>query len=728
MDQTSLPAFEDLPAEPAQDPIINPIRLGPSVVDGGVDFVVAAPHATAVYVCLIDEVDGELTERRYALSPQMYGLWAGHISGIGPGQKYGLRADGPWNPASGHRYNVAKLLLDPYARAIAQVPTFHSALYPHEVDENYAPIAGLEPNNQDSLEVAAIGVVVADQPNNTQPLRIPWDQTVIYEAHVIGLTKLLTSIPEELRGTYAGVAHPATIAHLKNLGITTIELLPIHAKMSEPFLSMKDMENYWGYNTLSFFAPEPSYAMASNQALGPQAVLDEVKGMIKLLHDAGIEVILDVVYNHSCEGGVEGPSLSWRGLDSTIYYRHDSAHPSQFKDTTGCGNSFDFRRHVVLQMTLDSLRYWVADMGVDGFRFDLAVTLGREGDHFNHNHPLYMAMATDPILSTVKLINEPWDMGYGGWRTGQFQIPTADWNDRFRDTLRSFWVAEAGSISHGGHGSDPRDLATRMAGSADMFGYGRIPGGRGVHSTINFITAHDGFTMADLCSYNHKHNEANCEDNRDGTDNNRSWNHGVEGPSDNPVVRAARRKTVRNLMGSLILAAGTPMLAAGDEILKTQGGNNNAYCQNSMISWIDWELDDHQRNMLATTAHLLRLRREHSVLRPTKFYTGADSDEVADLEWLSAEGERLDDFSWFDPSMRLLQMLRSGHGEDVDALLVINGLPREGEIRLPWGRGNDYVKVWASEWENPNTPGEVFHPGERTSVAPLSLTLYFTIR
>uniref|UniRef100_UPI003450B648 glycogen debranching protein n=1 Tax=Arcanobacterium phocae TaxID=131112 RepID=UPI003450B648 len=462
----------------------------------------------------------------------------------------------------------------------------------------------------------------------------------------------------------------------------------------------------------------------SSQQAGGQAVVNEVKDMVAALHAAGIEVLLDVVYNHSCEGGIDGVTVSWRGLGSTHYYRHDSANPGALKDTTGCGNSFDFRRTSVIRMTLDSLRYWVEVIGVDGFRFDLAVTLGREGDNFNQNHPLYSAMATDPVLSTVKLINEPWDVGYGGWRTGQFPVPTADWNDRFRDTLRSFWLSEPAAIVHGGHGSDLRDLATRMAGSADLFGHGRLPGGRGVHTSVNFVTAHDGFSLNDLTAYSHKHNDANLEDNRDGSDNNLSWNHGVEG-SASEAIMTMRRKSARNLMACLILAAGTPMLTAGDEILKTQHGNNNAYCQNSPLSWLDWELGEHEENMLATTSFLLQLRREHAVFRPTQFFTGSprEGDALRDMEWLDASGNQMQDYTWFDPQARLVQMLRSGRGISRDALVIINGQAQAEQVTLPWGRGTDFELMWASQWERPRDHTEHIAPGGHLTLAPFSVAV-----
>ncbi|MGV4324649.1 glycogen debranching protein GlgX [Trueperella pyogenes] len=708
-------------------PISGPVRLGAHLNSRGVDVAVLASHATAVEVCFVDTSAYHTSERRFRLRRSNHGIWTGHVPGIRAGQAYGYRVHGRWDPAQGLRHNPAKLLLDPYAKAIVRAPELHPALFSHVVDADLKPGADLKPDQRDSVDVTALGVVVEDQRTEINRPNTSWDQTVIYEAHVVGLTKNLPGIPPELRGTYAGAAHPVTINHLKTLGVTAIEFLPIHAKMTEPFLTAQGKENYWGYNTLNFFTPEPSYAMAASQNAGPQAILDEVKGMVKLLHEAGIEVLLDVVYNHTCEAGSDGPTLSWRGLDNSMYYRHDAQHPGRLIDTTGCGNSLDFRRLPVIQLTLDSLRYWVENIGVDGFRFDLAVTLGREGDSFNHMHPLYVAMATDPVLSQVKLINEPWDLGHGGWCTGQFPAPTADWNDRFRDTLRSFWVTEPAAIIHGGQGGDQRDLATRIAGSADLFGHGRIPGGRGVYSSINFITAHDGFTMHDLVAYNYKHNEANGENNRDGTENNRSWNHGVEGPTANVRILSARRQTMRNLFASLIFSVGTPMITAGDEMMKTQDGNNNAYSQNGEVSWIDWDLDEDQRNMLETVSYLLRLRRDHRTFRPTNFYTGGhiDGDTIPDLTWLDHDGQTMPDYKWFDPHVRLLQALRSGFGQDADALVVVNGHPDSRVIALPQGRGTPFHLEWCSSWETPRYTTTTYTPGAITRVPPLSFTLFF---
>jgi len=746
----------------------RPLALGAHLRDGGVDVAVVASHAAGVDLCLLDEDPSSPTgfaERRFALHRGRHGTWEGHVPGVGAGQRYGFRVHGRWEPAAGLRHNPAKLLLDPYARGVVGDFRLAPEVFGHEVDEHLAPVAGWQRSELDSAGHVRHGVVLDDLlpvPADARP-HVPWDRTVVYEAHIRGLTQRLPGVPEHLRGTYAGLAHPVTIAHLRSLGVTTVELLPIHAIGDEPFLLERGLTNYWGYNTLAFLAPEPRYATRSAQEQGPAAVLAEVRGMVQLLHDAGIEVVLDVVYNHTAEGGDGGPTLSWRGLDNTEYYLHDGLRPAHLADVTGTGNSLDFRRTRVVQLTLDSLRYWVKYIGVDGFRFDLATTLGRNGAEFTPHHPFFVAAATDPVLSTVKLIAEPWDVGPGGWRTGQFPPPFADWNDRFRDAVRTFWLSDPATGVAGGTGEDLRDLATRLAGSADLFAHGTVPGGRGPLASINYVTAHDGFTLADLVTYNLKHNEANGEDNRDGSNDNRSWNHEVEGPVTVPegeqreerggpgdaAVRAGRtprvhelgadilvgrRRSVRNLLGTLLLSAGTPMLTAGDELGRSQLGNNNAYCQDNEISWVDWELDRWQEELLATTRYLLRLRREHPVLRPDFFATGhtADGDRIADLSWYRRDGEPMDPADWHSSNVRVLQMLRSGWSlGDADLLLVLNGSLGDETVTLPDGAGAPYTLVWDSEWEHPPAdgvqPGTV-DPGATVTQAALTLRAYLAHR
>ncbi len=719
-----------------------PYRLGVHLIDDGADVAVLASHAEAVELCLLDpdpaSADG-WSERRIALRGPEHGVWFARVPGIRAGQRYGFRAHGRWDPAAGLRYNPAKLLVDPYARGLAGDVVLGQAVHGHVVDDEGRTVGPQpEPDPTDSRAHVPHAVVVDDRfdaPPVPRP-QVPWEDTVIYEAHVRGLTMRLPGVPAELRGTYAGLAHPATIAHLLALGITTVELLPIHAMASEPHLVRRGLTNYWGYNTLGFFAPNPRYATRAAQDAGPQAVLAEVKGMVHLLHRAGLEVLLDVVYNHTCEGGTDGPQLSWRGLDPTVYYLHDGGMPARFADVTGCGNSLDFRRPRVVQMALDSLRYWVADVGVDGFRFDLAVTLGRDDDGFTPQHPFLVALQTDPVLAGTKLVAEPWDVGPGGWRTGAFPAPLAEWNDRFRNAARSFWLADPAQAAHGRPGHGVRDLATRLAGSADLFGYSDPPLMRGVVASVNYVTAHDGFTLADLTRYEHKRNEANGENNRDGTDDNRSWNHGVEGRVDDAVVGAEilplRRRSMRNLLGTLLLSAGTPMITAGDEIGRTQHGNNNAYCLDDETSWLDWELEPWQVDHLATTRHLLHLRRTHPALRSRAFFRGQPRDGAPwpDLDWRLADAGPFDHHTWHDPGVRTLQMIRSAPQGD-SALLVVNGLLDVAEVVLARGPGASWELVWDSAWDRPDelrtaAINGALHPspGERTTLEPLSMRLY----
>ena len=677
-----------------------------------------APHASAVTVCLFS-TDREETAR-FTLNREPNGTWTGFVPGVHEGQMYGYRVDGRWSPKNGLLHNPAKVLLDPYARSI--VPAImDDSLFTPGFDDGIE----LEADTRDSAKYAAIGVV-AKPLSHAQRVFTDWRDTVIYEAHVKGFTMLNPAIPEELRGTYAGLAHPAAIAYLKELGITAIELLPIHANLIEPFLWKRGLRNYWGYSTLSYYAPEPSYATQAARDAGPLAVRTEVQEMVAALHNAGIEVILDVVYNHTCEGPTEGPTVSWRGIDNTSYYFLGNDNPACFVDHTGCGNTMDFRRDAVINLALDSLRYWVEEIGVDGFRFDLAVSLGRNGDRFDPRHPFLVGLTSDPVLRTCKLINEPWDLGPNGWRTGQFPAPSADWNDHFRNTMRDFWVSAPRSFAHGGGAADLRDFATRLAGSADLFGHGRIPGGRGATATINMVTAHDGFTMRDLVSYNTKHNEANLENNRDGSDNNQSWNFGHEGEGASEQIEIARRKAQRNLLGTLILSAGTPMLTAGDEFGRSQGGNNNAYCQDNPISWVSWKHHSWQSDLQATTAYLLRMRRTIDTLRPTAFYTESSrgGDELLDLQWFDVSGYPMPQYRWFDPGHRTLQMLRSGCGSSRDVLIVFNGAPSQRELRLPRGRGDGYELAWDSTWERPKARLERYAPQALVTMDAFSMRVY----
>ena len=714
----------------------RPARFGTHLVGDGVDVVVHAPHAHSVLLCLLAEHNGAWSERRIALLPGEHGRWSAHLPGIRAGQRYGFRVHGPWDPAKGQRHNAHTLLVDPYARGVVGTLNLVPDVYGHVVDDDLRPVHSEDgPDRRDSALHVPHSVVVDEyfDGEEVQHPRVSWSRTVIYEAHVRGLTMQLEGVPEHLRGTYAGLAHPATVAHLRTLGVTTVELLPIHAKVAEPALTQRGATNYWGYNTLAFFAPEPSYATAHSRAAGAGAVLDEVKGMVKLLHEAGLEVVLDVVYNHTCEGGVGAPMLSWRGLDNAGYYLHDGATFGRYLDVTGCGNSLDFRNQRVVQMTLDSLRYWVSEVGVDGFRFDLAVTLGRRATSFAPDHPLFVALATDPVLSEVKLIAEPWDVGPGGWRTGQFTAPMTEWNDRYRDVIRTFWLSDAAATVNGSHGHDLRDLATRLAGSADMFSHTDIPGGRGPTASINFVTAHDGFTLADLVAYDGKHNEANGEHNRDGTDNNRSWNHGVEGPTADLEVLARRRRTMRNIAGTLLVSAGTPMLTAGDEIGRTQHGNNNAYCRDDDLVWVDWALEGWQHDLLATVRHLLELRRENQVLRPSRFQSQRPQglSHRPTLAWQDEHGASMSLDRWHDVNRRVLQMFRgSTQPGGRDALVLINGAANAVDVTLAQLGPERFELAWDSVWDAPQDRPEdedVLDAGAVVRLPELSLRIYLSL-
>ena len=718
----------------------GPWPLGLTLRPGGVHAAVLAPHAHTVEVGLLDDDGrGGLQERRLPLRRRTHGVWHDWLPGVGEGQRYGLRVHGVWDPARGHRHNPAKLLVDPYARAVVGNVRWGPEVYGQVVDPTTwrtDPSAGRVRDERDSAAFVPHGVVVAPPVTDaSERPRVPWVDTVVYEAHVRGLTRLHPDVPEELRGTYAGLAHPAVVDHLRRLGVTSLELLPVHVHVDEPALVQRGRTNYWGYNTLGFFAPDPRYASAAARAAGPGAVLAELREAIGTLHAAGLEVLLDVVYNHTCEGNQDGPVFSLKGLDHVGYYLVDSAGSSV--DVTGCGNSVNFRNPRVVQLTLDSLRYWVQAFGVDGFRFDLAPALARGPRGFDPDHPFLVAARADPVLADTKLIAEPWDVGPHGWRTGQFPPPFAEWNDRFRDSARAFWLADAGRLSIGGQGHGVRDLATRLSGSADLYS----TGDRGPHASVNFVTAHDGFTLADLTAFEHKHNEANGEDNRDGHGDNRTWNHGVEGWTSNgpdgDMIEALRRRSMRNLLGTLVLSAGVPMLTAGDELGRTQHGNNNAYCLDDARTWLDWggRGGGWRADLLRTTAELLRLRREHAVLRQATFFAGrpVHADGTTDLAWFAADGRVMTHDRWYDNALRTLQVFL--HGEPVagaSLLLVVHGGLDDAAVTLPeapWARSWQLLWDSAVEGPEPNRDDEgTARPGAEVAVSALSLRVYRATR
>ncbi len=622
--------------------------LGAQVLPEGTSFALWAPRASRVELALITQ-PGEQHNVDLELGPD--GTWSTFVPDVGHGQVYGYRVHGDWDPNSGRRFNPAKLLVDPYARAITGGVDYSGPIFDHTASSNF------EPDTQDSFGAVPLSVVVAPSPP-PEPLArpIPPTELVIYEAHLKGFTRQHPAVPEHLRGSYLGMAYPAVIEHLVDLGVNAVEFLPLHHFVSEPFVVGRGLRNYWGYNTLGFFAPHAGYSASGSN--GEQVA--EFKHMVGELHKAGIAVIMDVVYNHTCEGGHEGPTLSWRGIDHSAYYRLTDDRRNDY-DVTGCGNALDTSHPATLRMVMDSLRYWVAEMGVDGFRFDLNTTLIRDSrHHVDQNHLFKRLVVEDPVLADAVMIAEPWDLGPYGYQVGRWGPRWAEWNDRFRGYTRDFWRGATSGV---------QELATRLCGSSDIFDHG----GRLSTSSVNFVTAHDGFTMRDLTTYDLKHNEANTERNRDGTDDNRSWNHGYEGETDDPGINAARRRSTRNLMATLLLAAGVPMITAGDELGRTQGGNNNAYCQDSPVSWLDW--NDSWTDQLDLTRTLLRLRRDHPVLRPGDFrrhYEITDNEGNGlgrtSVAWFSERGSEMTLDDWHDQGRRTLGMYVSDRDE---AFLVV---------------------------------------------------------
>ncbi len=633
------------------------------------NFAVWSPAATAVWICLFDE-SGRETQHR--LTEYTLGVWHGAIPGVPIGQLYGVRADGPWDPQHGWRFNPAKLLLDPYARAVSGEVTSGPEVL------GYADGLGTR-SEIDSAPYMPRSVVVHDEFDwgDDTHLRRRWRDTVIYELHVKGFTRLHQEIPEHQRGTYAGLGSPTVINYLTDLGITAVELLPIHQFVSEPSVVARGLVNYWGYNSIGFFAPHAAYS-ASGDTGGQVA---EFKQMVKNFHAAGIEVLLDVVYNHTAEGGPDGPTYSFRGLDDLGFYKRAGTIGDAYWDVTGCGNTVDTGNVAALRLILDSLRYWATEMHVDGFRFDLTSALSRTGHNLDMHSAFLTTISQDPVLRNVKLIAEPWDASMDGYRVGSFPPPWVEWNDTYRDTMRDYWH----------HDGDLRGVASKMAGSSDLY----ADDGRSPYASVNFVTAHDGFTLRDLVSYAHKHNEANGEGNRDGSDNNRSANYGIEGETDDPVVQALRRRQAGNLIASLCLSSGSPMITAGDERGRTQQGNNNAYCQDNEISWLDWRPDNAWLDVYEITKTALRLRREHPALRQRHHFSGTPSiaGGPKDLAWIHPSGHEMSEQDWFDRATHGIGMLVSGNplrspgprGEqqrDKTFLIWLNG-GEQVEVRLP---------------------------------------------
>ncbi|MFI8520456.1 glycogen debranching protein GlgX [Streptomyces sp. NPDC085481] len=694
-------------------------RVGPDGV-AGTNFALWAGGAEAVELCLFDAAG---TETRLELTELTHEIWHGFVPGVGPGQRYGYRVHGRWDPWTGARWNPAKLLLDPYARAVDGDFALPPEVYGHVRDWPQQHVADTVRDERDSAPYVPKGVVVQDDDDWSDDRRpkTPWPDSVIYELHVKGFTARHPGIPEHLRGTYAGLSHPAAIEHLQRLGVTAVELLPVHQFAHEDHLLRRGLSNYWGYNSLGYFAPHAGYS--SSGTAGQQ--VGEFKRMVRALHAAGIEVILDVVYNHTAEAGELGPTLSLKGIDNRGYYRLQS-DARRYADYTGCGNTLHVVQPQVLRLITDSLRYWVTEMGVDGFRFDLAAALARSFHDVDMLSPFLAVIAQDPVLRRVKLIAEPWDVGNGGYQVGSFPPLWTEWNDRYRDAVRDFW---RGALP------DVRDLGYRLSGSSDLYAWG----GRRPYASVNFVTAHDGFTLRDLVTYERKHNEANGEGNRDGTHDNRSWNCGAEGETDDPEVNALRRRQLRNLMTTLLLSTGVPMLVAGDEMGRTQGGNNNAYCQDNEIGWLDWTLPEEpgRAQLLALTRRLLALRHRHPVLRRRAFFSGRPqgADGLRDLAWFTAEGAEMTEADWYAPAATLGLYLsgrdipgRDARGEQVtddSFLAVLHAGHRPVEYRLPgppWAESYEKVVDTALE-DQTGVPGTVHRGGGTITVAGRSVVL-----
>ncbi|NEM91591.1 glycogen debranching protein GlgX [Galbitalea soli] len=678
---------------PAPDPLRH---LGVHVTSRGGELKVWSRNATAIELAIFDDKDPSWVRATYPLVRGEADVWSVRTKALAPGTRYALRASGPKGKT--HAFDPTRNLIDPYARGLARTSTGEWRSYVQDDAFDWGGVA--------------------------KPA-VPLDHTVLYEAHVKGLTKSNTAVPEELRGTYAGLAHPSTIAYLKDLGVTSVQLLPIHQSVSEQRLIKQGLANYWGYNTLNFFTPHASYASKAAQFGGTGAVLREFKGMVRLLHEAGLEVILDVVYNHTAEEGPGGPTSSLRGIDNASYYRQMA--DGDYIDVTGCGNTVDFSLPAAQRLVLDSLRYWATEVQIDGFRFDLAATLGRdENVDFDSGHPLLQAIVSDPALRGVKMIAEPWDVGMGGWQVGHFPKGFLEWNDGYRDRVRDFWLTDVASARH--HGSAPSGIggfARRLAGSSHVFSEERGP-----LASVNFITAHDGFTMADLTAYNQKHNLGNGENNRDGTDNNHSFNHGIEGPTRDQTVLDARCKAMRNLLGTLLLSAGVPMLTAGDEFGRSQRGNNNAYCHDSELTWLSWAGHEEWQNELWQVAQtLLRLRRENPALRPVRFARfGETVPSASQMDWYNTEGLSMSESDWNSPSARTLQYLAASTPEFEEfnrILLIVHGLERDVTVTLPEHEGvTGYTLLWNSADDELHDTELEHGPGSEVLIAGTSMQLF----
>ncbi len=641
----------------------NPYPLG-AIWDGrGVNFALFSEHAERVELCLFDSVDADRESHRIVLPEYTDHVWHGYLPDVRPGQIYGYRVSGPYSPGAGHRFNPNKVLLDSYAKAVIRPVQWCPAMYGYRIGD---PDGDLSFDREDNAAYAPLAAVV--DPSfvwaDDRPPSIPWHKTIIYEAHVKGMTARHPDIPSELQGTYAGFATEPVIRHLKSLGVTAVELMPIHHSINSERLVKLGLVNYWGHNTIGYFAPDFRFTSLS----GRQAPVTEFKMMVRTLHAEGIEVILDVVYNHTAEGNHFGPTLSFRGIDNASYYRLAESDKSKYIDFTGCGNTLNMMHPRVLQLIMDSLRYWILEMHVDGFRFDLASALARELYEVNKLGAFFDIIHQDPVISQVKLIAEPWDLGQGGYQVGNFPVLWTEWNGKYRDSVRGFWNTGCCQVS---------ELATRISGSSDLYEIS----GRKPHASINFVTCHDGFTLNDLVSYNEKHNEANGEDNRDGENNNISSNFGVEGPSDDPEIKGLRFRQKRNFMATLLFSLGVPMISGGDELSRTQQGNNNGYCQDNELSWYPWEVGKEEKQFLEFVKGVVAIRKSQPVFLRRKFFQGRSirGTETKDIAWLAPDGNEMADEDWENPSAHSLGVLLGGEAlNEIDEM----GRPIRGETLL----------------------------------------------
>ncbi len=687
-----------------------PNPLGATWDGLGVNFALFSAHATKVELCLFDS-RGERELERIALPEFTDEVWHGYLPDARPGTIYAYRVHGTYDPANGHRFNANKLLLDPYAKAHIGALRWRPEVYGYMVG---AADGDLSFDGRDSAALVPKCRVIdpAFTWARDQSPRVPWERTILYETHVRGFTKLHPAVPSRLRGTFAGMAVKEVIDHIRSLGVTAVELMPVHTFINDSRLLEQGLTNYWGYNTIGFFAPDPRYS-ASNST-------GEFKAMVAHLHDAGIEVILDVVYNHTAEGDERGPTLSFRGIDNASYYRLVPDQRSRYINDTGTGNTLNLSHPRVLQMVTDSLRYWVQEMHVDGFRFDLATILGREVHGFDEGGGFLDSCRQDPVLSSVKLIAEPWDVGPGGYQVGQFPPGWAEWNDRFRDDVRAFWKGDDGMTA---------ELAARLCASAHIFN----KRGRKPWASVNFVTSHDGFTLQDVVSYNEKHNAANGEDNRDGASDNRAWNHGVEGPTSDPEICALRERQKRNLLATLLLAQGTPMLLAGDELGRTQNGNNNAYCQDSEISWVNWTVAPEGRSLTEFVRLLTALRQAHPILHRGRFFTGEYNEQlgVKDVTWINASGREMKSPDWENARMKCFGMLMDGRAQETGItrpgtaatlLLVLNADHETVVFTMPECAG---IRDWSLVFDTDTpdvwgirslTAGETYEVRQRSTV------------